>query len=548
MGPDHGVNLGRRLVLQGAMVAGSLFLPVPYAYVWALSEGALKLMKAPKIALVVGNSKYKEAAVLKNPANDAKAIGETLKQAGFEVTTKVDMSRSEMAAAIQVYAQTLAARKCVGLFYFAGHGLQLAWRNYLIPVDAVIDQMDDVAKQGIDVGSLIEGITKAANPMNVIILDACRENPFGKAKVEQKGLSQMDAPQSTLLAYATSPGNLASDGDGANGLYTENLLREMKVKEAKIEDVFKRVRLSVRRKSDGAQIPWESTSLEEDFWFLPPTDIKELSDKEKDDEFDAGLALWEKVRNTKDPAPLEDFLRRYPSGPFSELAQHQLDALLASQGEKKIQIAPQEGNPFTKGSAGANTKWQVGDTYTYRHLDRLANDERSPAVHTVTEITESEVRYRSGLVTDLLGNVLRRPGGRVYSSNQLEPVEYVVGKQWVTQFRITTPKGRSGLNEMELRIVAREKITVPAGTFNAFRIEGRGVFDVDEGKVEVTTLTKWVAPEQVRREIAMEETREMTGRGGARGSRHGAMRKPGRGGGSKVVRSIRWELMSFKQS
>ena len=540
MGRDPGVDFKRRLVLQAALAAGSLFLPVPYAYVWALSEGALKLIRTPRIALVIGNSKYQAAAVLTNPANDAKAIADTLKQAGFDVTTKLDVSRGEMAAAIQAYAQTLAAKKCVGLFYFAGHGLQLAWRNYLIPVDAAIDTLEDVAKQGIDVGSLIQGITKAANPMNVIILDACRENPFGKAKIDQKGLSQMDAPQGTLLAYATSPGNLASDGEGANGLYTENLLREMKVKEAKIEDVFKRVRLSVRRKSNGAQIPWESTSLEEDFWFLPPTDIKELSDKERDDQFEAELALWEKIRDTKDPGPLEDFLRRYPSGPFSELAQHQLDALLAAQGEKKVQIAPQEGNPFSQGSAGANTKWQVGDTYTYRRLDRLKNEERR-INYSVAEITANEVRYRNGLVTDLLGNTLRLASGGVLSPNQLEPLDYVVGKQWVTQFRITTRKGKSGLNEMDLRIVAREKIIVPAGSFNAFRIEGRGVFEIDEGKAQVTNLTKWMAPDQVRRAIAIEQTHEMSGRGGQRGG--------GRGGsGSKVIQSMRWELISFKQS
>jgi len=376
--------------------------------------------------------------------------------------------------------------------------------------------------------------------MNVIILDACRENPFGKARIDQKGLSQMDAPQGTLLAYATSPGNLASDGEGANGLYTENLLREMKVKEAKIEDVFKRVRLSVRRKSNGAQIPWESTSLEEDFWFLPPTDIKELSDKERDDQFEAELALWEKIRDTKDPGPLEDFLRRYPSGPFSELAQHQLDALLAAQGEKKVQIAPQEGNPFSQGSAGANTKWQVGDTYTYRRLDRLKNEERR-INYSVAEITANEVRYRNGLVTDLLGNTLRLASGVVLSPNQLEPLDYVVGKQWVTQFRVTTRKGKSGLNEMDLRIVAREKIIVPAGTFNAFRIEGRGVFEIDEGKAQVTNVTKWMAPDQVRRAIAIEQTHEVSGRGGQRGG--------GRGGiGSKVIQSMRWELISFKQS
>src|SRR5258706_992659 len=280
------VNRIRRNVLKGGLAAGSLFLPQPYAWVWAQSEGAIKLLKAPKMALVIGNGKYKDAPELKNPPNDAKGIGEALKASGFDVTMKIDTRREKMLAAIRDYVHAMELKKHVGLFYFAGHGVQLAWRNYLLPVDAVIDKIDDVAKQSIDIARLLEGLTKATNPMNVIILDACRENPFGNLKgVDHKGLSQMDAPGQTILAYATSPGNVASDGEGANGLYTENLLREIKVPEAKIEDVFKRVRLGVRRKTNGAQIPWESTSLEEDFWFQPPKELKKLSESEKEKKF-----------------------------------------------------------------------------------------------------------------------------------------------------------------------------------------------------------------------------------------------------------------------
>ena len=213
-------------------------MPIPYAWVWAQSEGALKLLKLPKLALVLGNSKYKEAP-LRNPANDASAIAEALKASGFDVTLRMDTGKADMMAAVQVYVQTLAAKKCVGLFYYAGHGIQLAWRNYMVPVDASLGSTEDVQTQGVDVGDLLRGLTKAANPMNVIILDACRDNPFGSLKgASQRGLAQMDAPPNTLLAFATAPGNVASDGDGANGLYTENLLRQMTVPDAKIEDVF----------------------------------------------------------------------------------------------------------------------------------------------------------------------------------------------------------------------------------------------------------------------------------------------------------------------
>src|SRR5262249_48099912 len=135
----------------------------------------------PKVALVVGNSKYKEAP-LKNPANDARAIGDALKATGFAVTVKLDAGRADLAAAVQAYIAELTKRKCVGLFYYAGHGIQLAWRNYMLPVDADIDTIGDIQKQAVEVNALMAGIAKANNAMNVIILDACRDNPFGRLK------------------------------------------------------------------------------------------------------------------------------------------------------------------------------------------------------------------------------------------------------------------------------------------------------------------------------------------------------------------------------
>lgn len=528
------INSTRRRVLQTGAAASSLFLPLPYAWVWAQSEGALKLLRLPKIALVVGNSKYRDTP-LRNPANDAKAVGDALTASGFAVTTKLDATRAEMAVAVQDYVKALAAKKCVGLFYYAGHGVQLDWKNYMLPVDAEVDSVEDVQKQAVEVNSLLQGLTRAANPLNVIILDACRDNPFGKARQPaQKGLSQMDAPVHTLLAYATSPGNVASDGEGANGLYTENLLREIKVPEAKIEEVFKRVRLGVRVKSRGAQIPWESTSLEEDFWFLPPTELKKLSDAEKERLFREELALWEKIQASPEPGLLEAYLRRYPNGDFSELAQLQLDRVLAKQGEKKLQIASQEGNPYTKGSAEADTAFKIGDTYTQRLTDLFTDIEQSTFSMTITQITESEVIFDNGVVTDLLGNVRRTRGGGLggtggrFSPRQQFPLEYAVGKRWTTRFESTTGQGRTGTSVLDLQIAARERITVPAGTFDAFRIEGVG-YTTGLPVGQIMMLPKWwMAPGQVRWPIRADDHRKLV-----------------RGG--RVLVSTRYELVSFKQ-
>ncbi len=486
------------------------------------------LLRAPRRALVIGNSRY-GFGPLKNPANDARAIGEQLKQTGFEVTIGVDLPRREMLGAIDAYFQALSRTKAVGLFYFAGHGVQLAWRNYLLPTDAAIERLEDIQAKCVDVNMVIGGIAKAANPMNVIILDACRENPFGRdMKLEQKGLSQLDAPPGTLLAYATAPGNLANDGDGANGLYTEHLLREMKVPEAKLEDVFKRVRLAVRLRSNGAQIPWESTSLEQDFWFIPPRSVSAPSEAEADRRLAEELAQWEKVKASTTSGPLEEFLRRLPSGNFAELAQLRLDAILARQGEQRIQIASSQGNPFTQGFARADTAYKIGDRYRYQLLDLYSKVVQRAYGQRVTAVNADEIVYNDGrLVTDPLGNVLQQADGITYSSNQQIPAEFFVGKRWRTRFTASGGARGDVRSEMDFRVVKRERITVPAGTFNAFRVDGQGTWIRATQLYRVTSRT-WFAPEQVRRFVARDYVRTI-------------------GRGQDAV-AERIELMSFRQA
>jgi hypothetical protein len=522
------VNYGRRRLLKAGMVA-SLHLALPR---WGRTQSAL--LALPKVALVLGNSKYKQLP-LKNPANDARAIGEALKTMGFAVTLRLDAGRAEMAAVTQAYVQQLAKRKVVGVFYYAGHGIQLAWRNYMLPADAEIDTIADIQKQAVEVNSLLEGIKRAENALNVIILDACRDNPFGSFKgMDQKGLSQMDAPQSTLLAYATSPGNVASDGAGEHGLYTEHLLREMKVPEAKVEDIFKRVRLAVRRKTNGAQIPWESTSLEEDFYFLPPAELKKLSEQEKESQFNEEFAFWEKVKETNEPGPLEEYLRRYPSGEFSELAQMQLDTILSRQGEKRIEVASQVGNPFSQGFVRADLNFKVGDFYSYRVSDLVTGAQRRIVKGHVTAVTDTEVIIDDGeSVLDLMGNQKKSIDGVRYTDNQNMPVEFYVGKKWTTRYRFFNPKvaaKRRLMAEFEYKIIGREKIIVPAGTFDCFKVQGSGeAGPVTSAKTEVRQ-TVWYAPDRLRRFVAQEVVR------------HAPPQSP------NPPPSNRLELLAFKQT
>ncbi len=491
----------RRWLAQAGALASAAAFPFRVPIASAQSQSTLNAL--PRLALVIGNTKYVEAP-LKNPGNDAKAIATELQKTGFDVQLALDAGRAQMTEVIQAFSTNLAKQKGVGLFYYAGHGAQLAWRNYLIPVDAEIEKLDDMQTRAVELNALLEGLIKAHNPMNVIILDACRDNPFGnKVQTGQKGLSQFDAPPGSLLAYATSPGNTAADGEGANGLYTENLLRELKTPEAKIEDVFKRVRLNVRLKSGGRQIPWETTSLEEDFYFLPPQQVRKLSEAELKKQFDEEFAIWEKIKVAKEPAPLEDYLRRYPSGRFSELAQFQLDRVLAKQGEKKIEVVADAANPFSKGTARTDTNFKIGDSYSFRVIDLLTRLESEKYTETITAITDTEIVYNDGktTITDFLGNFIKDRIGQSFAGMQIAVAEYNIDKKWTTKYRLTRRDGSRDEIEIDLKVVAKEHITVPAGTFDAFKVEGQGFVKAAGASLKITY---WIAPDKVRRAIALE--------------------------------------------
>ncbi len=282
-----------------------------------------------RLALVIGNSAYRDEP-LTNPANDAKAVGSLFAQAGFTVNSQLDATRSDMLAAIERFG--VAAKRTdtrLVVFYYAGHGAQLDWRNYLLPVDAVVEKQEHMKQRCIDLSLLLGQFSAAKDKTFVIILDACRNNPFGTGyRPEQKGLSQFDAPVGSLLAYATSPGNVASDGEGANGLYTENLVRELGKRNTRIEDALKRVRLNVRLASYGEQIPWETTSLEGDI-FIFNEGQKKLSETELEQLVEADVSEWARIKSSKKIDDWVRYLQTFPNGRFAEIAQMRLARLLA---------------------------------------------------------------------------------------------------------------------------------------------------------------------------------------------------------------------------
>ena len=290
-----------------------------------------------RVALVIGNSAYRSSP-LTNPRNDASAMAALLSKAGFQVDMQLDTDLPQLQAAVDRFGQTILNPQVkFGLFYYAGHGLQQDWRNYLVPVSASIRTPPDVPKQTVDVSNLLRYMEQAQGRSFLIVLDACRNDPFaGTFRPQAKGLSQFDAPVGSLLAYATSPGNVAQDGEGENGLYTGFLLREFAVPGARLEDAFKRVRLSVRLASNGEQIPWESTSLEEDLYLFPLVTHK-LSEAERDQLLEKEMTTWLRVKSSSDTKVLAEFIREYPSGSASELAQSRMNRMLKDVADQKNQ-------------------------------------------------------------------------------------------------------------------------------------------------------------------------------------------------------------------
>jgi formylglycine-generating enzyme required for sulfatase activity len=236
-----------------------LLLPLVLA---ALLPAAAPAATAEKrLALVIGNGKY-PSAPLSNPANDAEDMAAVLEKLGFEVILRRDAGRQAMEGAVQAFYRKLQGSRGIGLFYYAGHGLQVQGQNYLVPVDAEIESEGDVSYRAIDAGWVLRKMEDAANPVNIVILDACRNNPFTRGfRSAEKGLAQMPSPTGSIISYATAPGSVAADGQGRNGLYTRHLLRRLGSRGLSIEEVFAQVRQDVWNESGKKQTPWTSTSL-----------------------------------------------------------------------------------------------------------------------------------------------------------------------------------------------------------------------------------------------------------------------------------------------
>jgi len=278
----------------------------------------------PRIALVIGNGAYQSVTQLDNPVSDGELMASTLQAVGFEVTLLVNGTQDEIKRAVAGFGRALRAAgpEATGLFYYAGHGVQSRGENYLLPVDGAIQDEADLDLVAVPADWVLRQLFSARNRTNIVILDACRNNPFETLGGTESGLAEMNAPTGTFIAYASAPGSVAMDGAaGTHSPFTKALTDGILVKGQPIEQVFKQVRVAVLDATGGQQTPWDSSSLTGEFYFeaAEPVDPREL----------AAEQLWNSVKDTGDPVQILLFLRQYPDARVSNDARAALQTALA---------------------------------------------------------------------------------------------------------------------------------------------------------------------------------------------------------------------------
>lgn len=297
-----------------------------------------------RVALVIGNGAYKESP-LKNPANDAEDIAAVLKTLGFEVISRRNANQRDMKAAVREFGQKLRGAE-TGLFYYAGHGVQVRGVNYLMPIAVDIESEADAEDQAVSLDYVLRTMEESGAKFNVSILDACRNNPFARSfRSASRGLASAQAPSGMLIAYSTAPGSIASDGEGRNGIYTKHLLRNLREGDSDILKVFQRVRTNVVKETGGKQTPWESTSLVGEFFFRPGqgTQVASLAPVASTPSIesaapatpsrpvttyststsrpeDSETQMWNEVKSSGAREYFDAYLKQYPKGKYVALA------------------------------------------------------------------------------------------------------------------------------------------------------------------------------------------------------------------------------------
>jgi len=345
--PEERPKVASRRARLGVIVAACLGL---------IGLGAEALAQEKRVALVIGNDAYKSLPKLANATNDARAMDARLKALGWETILRVNSGKRDMHRAVGQFGERIGSG-AVGLFFFAGHGIQAGERNYLIPVDAEIESEFDLQPEALDANQVLRTMEDARNRTNIVILDACRDNPLPKrGRTAERGLAVVSAPAGSFVAYASGPGQKAQDGEpGGNGVFTGELVKAMATPGLRIEDVFKRVAQGVRERTGGRQVPWVQASLQGDFYFhstAPSGPTAGLAAPSRD------VLVWQGIQGSNRAADFETFLRDHADSAFAPYARIRLEdikqgrtASLTPPTRPALAIDPIERDFFAVGAA-----------------------------------------------------------------------------------------------------------------------------------------------------------------------------------------------------
>jgi hypothetical protein len=285
---------------------------------------------AKRLALVIGNSDYEHTSQLKNPANDADLISGKLRKIGFDVITNKDVTLTGTQELFNQFAQKI---KDIGdggivLFYYAGHGIQYNGENFIVPVDANLQTDTDIILQGVNTSIILKIFELSGAKTNVVVLDACRNNPFpAVSRSVSQGLARMDSPSGSFIAYSTAPGKVAMDGTGKNSPYTTALAKFITDPDLTLEAVFKKVRRKVYFDTAKAQITWESTSLIDEVFLVDKGDNTSTADTKPQNKPQSVVQeenFWMQIRDKNDPQLFKTYLQLFPDGKHREIALAQL--------------------------------------------------------------------------------------------------------------------------------------------------------------------------------------------------------------------------------
>ena len=494
----------------------TVFLSLLLPAAWAQGQGAAS-GTAKRVALVIGNGKY-PTAPLKNPVNDARAMAQSLKELGFEVTLRENTSQRDMAAAVRQFGTTISAG-ATALFYFAGHGMQVRGKNFLVPVDADIQLEEEVPYSTIDVNLVLDKMEIGKSGVNIVILDACRNNPFSRRfRSAATGLAQMDAPIGTLIAFATAPGSVAQDGTGENGVYTRHLLQNMPMPGLPVEQMFKRVRIGVAKDTQETQIPWESSSMKGDFVFkearVAAAQDRMIEEAVKAAAEKAAALTAERMRRDQEQSRQQSDRTRSEQ----EALAAEREALrrererLAAEGESLRQksaaapgpvalAAPTAARPASARPSSSGPRPEVGDRWTYRFSDGFRKS--LDYVIKVKAVSDDSV------IDEMTHGKSRHPGqfeaGLEVASRMVDGIPIREVAPYLQSFGALAESEEwksvqvaGAGSPFVAKLAGKETVTVPAGRFEATKIVIEGEQMARGAMTRLLTIQVWYAPEVKR--------------------------------------------------